>query len=79
MSVCIFCLKHPSDTSPWCAGNPGEGCQYGMHHEYPDGEYAKAKPKQQPKKPDSKLCTKCGLHPKNPLSQSNGCSHDYPE
>lgn len=65
MSVCIFCLTHESRVK--------EQCLYGMHHEYE----VEKKPAQPVKKSSKALCTKCGLHPKNPASASNGCSHEY--
>jgi hypothetical protein len=74
MSTCVFCLKHRGDPTPWVADNPGDGCTYGMKHEFPEPE----KPKQQAPKRDASLCTKCGLHAKNPASQKNGCEHEYP-
>jgi hypothetical protein len=74
--VCIFCFKSPSNPTPWCPTNPGNGCTYGLGHEYPLNE--SEKPKQPPKKPDKQLCLKCGLHAKNPASATNGCSHEYP-
>jgi hypothetical protein len=75
MQICIFCLKSPSDPTPWCRDNPGAGCTYGLGHEYPVAEIEKPKFE---KKPDKKLCVKCGLHLKNPASATNGCSHEYP-
>lgn len=72
--LCIHCLKHESNKTPWCPENPGHGCTYGFAHEYPSSE--SAKPKQIAKK-DTKLCTKCGLHAKNPASVSSGCAHEY--
>ncbi len=66
MSVCIFCLYHKE--------NVKETCLYGMHHEFDDAEVKKPQPV---KKTSKALCTKCGLHPKNPVSSSNGCSHEY--
>ena len=75
MNLCIYCLRHDSDKRPWCPDNPGNGCTYGLGHEYPEAE----KPKQQtPKKVDKQLCTKCGLHVRNPASATNGCAHEYP-
>ncbi len=89
--LCALCLKTESDKTPWCKDNPGEGCTYGMHHEYKcilcdqwavrgkafcENHASGEKPVQQ-KKPDKKLCKKCGLHPKNPVSVTNGCEHDY--
>lgn len=63
MSVCIFCFTHESSLK--------EACSYGMHHEL------EAKVVKQVKKKANKLlCTKCGLHPKNPLFATNGCSHE---
>ena len=73
IAICIFCLKLPSDPTPWVRDNPGKGCTYGLEHEYPE------EPTKQPKKVDKKLCTKCGLHPKNPASSTNGCEHLYSE
>jgi hypothetical protein len=64
-NICIFCLGHRDSGIVWCS--------YGMHHEYPAAE---TKPKQGPK-PDKALCSRCGLHPKNPVSATNGCEHDY--
>jgi len=72
--VCIHCLKHRSDSSPWVKNNPGAGCTYGLAHEYP----APDRPKPQPKKIDKNLCIKCGLHAKNPASASGSCAHEYP-
>lgn len=71
-AICIFCLRQPGD-QPWCPDNPGHGCTYGCGHEYPTIE----KPATPPKRVDVNRCTKCDLHRKNPLSQSNGCAHDY--
>lgn len=76
MQLCIFCLKDQANPIPWCPDNPGNGCTYGLGHEFPLGE--EAKPKQSGKKPDKQLCTKCGLHAKNPASATNGCVHEYP-
>jgi ribosomal protein L40E len=73
---CIHCLRHASDTRPWCPDNPGSGCTYGLGHEYPLTE--EAKPKQPPRKQDKQLCMKCGLHVRNPTSAQNGCTHEYP-
>jgi hypothetical protein len=76
MSLCIFCFRYPDDPRPWCPDNPGFGCTYGFHHERVTVEVPKPK---QPKTSSKFLCTKCGLHPKNPLSASNGCQHTYGE
>lgn len=73
--LCIFCMR-PDGCPPYCTDNPGKGCTYGLGHEFPDGE--ETKPKQQPKKIDKNVCTKCGLHARNPASVTNGCAHDYP-
>jgi hypothetical protein len=73
--VCIFCRKRPDvDATPWVPGNPGAGCTYGLGHEV-FRPIVKVAP--QPRKPDAKLCSKCGLHPKNPASATNGCEHIY--
>lgn len=72
--ICIHCLKHRGDLSPWCKDNPGQGCTYGLGHEYPAPE----KPKPQSKKVDKNICTKCGLHRKNPSSTASDCAHEYP-
>lgn len=82
MSVCIFCLRHESR-------NVVGQCTYGMHHEYPQVRPAKGpKLTGDPTKLSTNpvivtagkrgLCTKCGLHPKNPASSTNGCAHEYP-
>lgn len=73
IGLCIFCFKFADDPAPWVAGNPGHGCTYGLGHEYPKTE----KPTQPARKVDRQLCTKCGLHPKNPASSTNGCAHEY--
>jgi hypothetical protein len=75
-ALCIFCLRPRSDPTPWVPGNPGQGCQYGLAHEYP--EEPLSRPAQVRIRP-SKLCAKCGLHPKNPASMTNGCEHEWPE
>jgi hypothetical protein len=62
--VCIFCLTVRSNVKPTC--------NYGMHHEFPT-----VVKKAQTPKPSKSLCTKCGLHPKNPLAMANGCGHEY--
>jgi hypothetical protein len=77
MALCLYCLKSEGDQSPWCPNNPGAGCQYGLGHEYPPSE--DTKPKQPVRKVDKQLCTKCGLHIRNPASATNGCAHEYPE
>jgi hypothetical protein len=75
LDICIFCVRHQSCTVPWCPDNPGRGCTYGYGHEYP---LPQQKTKQTvAKKLDAKLCTPCGLHPKNPKSDMNGCTHVY--
>ncbi len=74
--LCIYCFKHQGDKTPWCPDNPGNGCTYGLGHEYPVTEAEK--PKQPPRKTDKNLCAKCGLHIKNPASASSDCAHEYP-
>ena len=64
---CVFCFKHREDAAP--------ACSYGLGHEFPKGEEARVR---QEKRPDAKLCVRCGLHPRNPLSSTNGCEHAYP-
>ena len=65
MSTCIFCHKSMPSRS-------AEDCTYGLGHEWEDV----IKPKQVAK-PDLARCSKCGVHPKNPLSATNGCAHEY--
>lgn len=69
LNVCIFCLT--------CRGNirdpKAKTCSYGLGHEFLEDSLAKRV--QQVKKPDAKLCSLCGLHPKNPLYSSYGCDH----
>lgn len=72
--ICIFCLRAPG-SPPWCTANPGRGCTYGFACEYPLEETAQ-KPAPTHVR-DAKLCVKCGLHPKNPMSATNGCVHEY--
>ena len=74
--LCIHCLKHKSSSTPWVPDNPGHGCTYGLSHEYPATLEEKSKSKQVAKV-DKGLCTKCGLHMKNPASKMNGCVHEY--
>lgn len=71
--LCLFCLKSPGDSTPWCKEAPGKGCTYGLDHEREQPPVQK----QQEKKADKNRCTKCGLHPKNPVSVTNGCAHEY--
>lgn len=66
--VCIFCLRHHDNI----AEPTKQTCTYGMHHEFPVAD----KPKQVAQ-PSKALCTRCGLHPKNPASSVNGCEHTY--
>ena len=75
--ICIFCLQSPNNHKPWCKENPGRGCTYGFACEY-EGE--ETKPKSPPPQPkiNKQMCVKCGLHQKNPLSSTNGCTHQYP-
>jgi len=76
-NLCIFCLKYSDDLTPWCAGNPGHGCQYGYYHDYYYGDTVVAPIHKQVKKVDKQVCTKCLVHIKNPISNSNGCTHEY--
>lgn len=69
LDCCVFCLR--------CRGNIAEPeartCTYGMGHEFPQ-----AAPQRQPERPrDASLCVRCGLHPRNPASATNGCEHSY--
>ena len=74
--VCIYCLRDESRVEPFCPTNPGKGCTYGGPHEYPLVVDTLKVPVM--KKLDKKLCTKCGVHQKNPLAVTNGCSHEFP-
>lgn len=73
--ICIFCFRAKNDPIPWVLDNPGNGCQYGLAHEY----LVEEKSKQQSKKPSKSLCIKCNLHPNNPASKTNECLHEYPK
>lgn len=64
---CVFCFKHRDVAPKLCSS-------FLMNHEYPEPIKI-----QQVKKLDMQLCINCNLHPKNPLSKSNGCSHEYLE
>ena len=77
MNICLFCFKAEGNTTPYCLDNPGKGCTYGFDHEFPSRVQAKVKP-QPAKVPDKNICTKCGLHSRNPASATNGCEHAYP-
>lgn len=81
MRFCVFCHRAEGDAVPWCTENPGNGCQYGLHHDYGDGltpTVATVAPVKQAKKVDKNVCTKCGLHAKNPASAASDCAHEYP-
>jgi hypothetical protein len=80
MDICIFCFQGPDNPKPFCPDNPGEGCTYGSHHEYPGSIFSKMKPppKVIAKKVDKQICVKCLLHRKHPTSATNGCEHEYP-
>lgn len=76
--ICPFCFQGPSNPKPWCPDNPGHGCTYGLHHEFPEADkVAEEKPKAI-KKADKQVCIKCNVHAKNPASATNGCQHEYP-
>ena len=73
--VCPHCRKDPlTDPSPWAMAQ-GRGCTYGYDHDVFHPAPVKVAA---PRKADAKLCTKCGLHSKNPASATNGCEHIYP-
>jgi hypothetical protein len=85
---CVFCFKDETNKTPWCPDNPGFGCQYGLHHDYGDALVKAASRVQlggvlvkavQPPKVKKDMCSKCGLHVKNPAAATNGCAHEYPE
>jgi len=80
--ICTFCFQGPNNPQPWCKDNPGDGCTYGLHHEFPGSEFTPAKIQKKPqpvKKADKQVCTKCGLHAKNPASAASECQHEYPQ
>ena len=74
--ICIFCFRSAGAARPWCSENPGNGCTYGLGHEFPPGPADK--PKATPRKVDRQLCTLCGVHAKNPASEASTCAHEYP-
>ncbi len=79
MDLCIFCLQCKEAVKPFCKDNPGEGCTYGLRHDFGDGEFFhKPAPKVAVKKVDKQVCLKCSLHSKHPTSATNGCEHEYP-
>ncbi len=80
MDTCIFCFQTSDNPKVFCLDNPGDGCTYGMHHEYPGEVFGKTKlpPKVTFKKVDKQVCLKCGVHSKNPVGATNGCEHEYP-
>lgn len=65
--ICIFCMGARSSVGPTCT--------YGLGHEYPEPP---VKTGTKPKGVDPKLCSKCGLHPKNPKFASSDCGHEFP-
>jgi len=70
INVCVFCRRHRADVA-------NEPCaSYLAKHEFRE---APAAPVAQTKRVDTKICTKCKLHQKNPASATNGCEHVYPE
>ncbi len=70
IDVCVFCRGHRSDVV-------GEPCaSFLAKHEFHE---APVTPATQVKRVDTKICTKCMLHQKNPASATNGCEHAYPE
>lgn len=71
-AVCIFCLFHRDREQP-------ETCTYGMRHEYPEDSVVTAPKKQQEAKVDRSRCTRCGLHPKNPVFAASQCQHEFPQ
>src|SRR5580704_7126047 len=87
--LCVFCFRHKSvvdfakqehvkSEQPECDEYliyHGVLCSYGANHEFPKSE--ELKPKHPPKKVDKFLCTKCGLHRKNPASTTSSCVHEY--
>jgi hypothetical protein len=77
-NICIFCFQGPNNPKPWCTNNPGHGCTYGFHHEFPEDVVVMADKTRPVKKLDKQVCIKCNVHAKNPTSASNGCQHEYP-
>lgn len=91
MSNCVFCFRDKAvcdrikedayrfgllDSPEEQIAN-GTMCSYGFHHDFGLVE-EKPKPKQVAK-PSKDICTKCGLHKKNPAYGSNGCAHEHRE
>lgn len=81
--ICIHCHATSTEASRGAEAvaffwdptsfHPADRCTYGLGHEWP---VAKVAATSGPKR-DAKLCTKCGLHPRNPAATSNGCEHVY--
>lgn len=82
--ICIFCSATRAEAEqpqalvfywrPRDAAHPNDWCTYGYRHEFPAEPVA---PASAVKKRDVKLCVHCGLHPRNPASESSGCDHVY--
>jgi hypothetical protein len=64
--ICPHCFTCRQDIT-------GPTCTYGLPHEFP----AKIERPKQAKKVDAGLCTKCGLHSRNPASAVSACAHEY--
>ncbi len=93
MNCCIFCLRHrtrfegePESSCTYKAAHELEdGTMYALRtsHDsaergiWPVEDQKKVVYKQSCKPKDKKLCTKCGLHPKNPMFSTNGCAHEF--
>jgi hypothetical protein len=73
--ICVFCFQG-ANPKPFCPDNPGEGCSYGLRHDYDSVE-----PKEKLKpvaKVDKQRCLLCDLHRRNPASATSECKHTYP-
>lgn len=74
--VCIFCLRCRGNLDLTSITTSKTGCTYGLGHEFPEPVHV---PMKTVKKIDKQLCTRCGLHRKNPASARSECEHEYPE
>jgi hypothetical protein len=82
--VCTYCHATRWDTTGgtplafyWAPGrtHAPDTCTYGLAHGWP--EAPAAAPAVGVRKRDTSLCTRCGLHPRNPVAAANGCAHEY--
>lgn len=82
---CLFCFRHRAAIECAKANNSsslsdeqridnGILCSFGCAHEF---LVSATQPKQVHKTNNNDVCRRCGLHKRNPASNTNGCQHTY--